>query len=748
MTFSRSAALPLGLVLALGAPAAGAAQAPPQHEHAAHAASALPRAVPNDQRSTAGRMVNGELRIQLEAVETEWYPRGPDGPRVVTPAFAEAGSPAQVPGPLIRAAAGTPIRVSVRNRLQRTIMVRGLQSRDSMQTSSRPAEVPPWLPNFLFADSIVLAPGESREVSFTPRAELSSFYFARVQDAEGEYKPRSFVPGGAYAVDGAFVGAIVIDPPSGERPANERVMVITRWGSPDEPGTRHVAAKFFLNGLSWPHTERLEHTVGDTVHWRVINTSHAPHPMHMHGFYFTVNGRGNGDVDSIYTPDKRPSVVTDLVGDLSSMRLTWVPSEPGNWLFHCHFIRHMGPIQRFAAEGGAPDPAHDHDMDHMAGLVTGVTVRPAAGWTDRDPVAERRLDLWTGQRDNVFGDKPALGFIRQEGAVPAADSVLVPGSPLVLVRGQATEIMVHNRFATPLSVHWHGLEVRSLYDGVGHWSGQPGAGRPPIAPGDSASVVIQPPRAGTFMYHVHGELGSQLAQGLYGPLLVLEPGETWNPERDRLFVLSSGGAEMNAPPSLNGQVSRERPISLEGPRPANPPAPPEVILEYPTERFEPGQTYRLRFITISPDETKVVRIRRANGQMATWTPVAKDAAELPAGLRAPQPARVVLGSGETYDFAWTPTEPGVYVMEVINRFYASAQLSAVFQRVAFTVGDVPADAQLAAIRALAQPPAPPAGARPPAAGAAPAPGGAPATAAPAPATPAPAAAAPARPAQP
>jgi manganese oxidase len=97
--------------------------------------------------------------------------------------------------------------------------------------------------------------------------------------------------------------------------------------------------------------------------------------------------------------------------------------------------------------------------------------------------------------------------------VPSPDSTRVPGSPLVLTRGEPTEIIVHNRFEFPLSVHWHGLELRSLYDGVGGWSGHPGTTRPPIPPGDSARVLITPRRAGTFMYHIHGEAGHELSQG-------------------------------------------------------------------------------------------------------------------------------------------------------------------------------------------------------------------------------------------
>ena len=710
---SRSALL-LAL-LALAAPAAAQnPQAPPppqpgqpppvQYDYEPSAppdAPDLPRAEPNDQRRTAGRMVDGELHVELEVVEALWMPRGADGPRIVTPAFAEAGGPPQVPGPLIRAPAGTPVRVTVHNRLPRLVLVRGLVDRENMTVAERPATIAAWVPDVLFSDSVPVLPGETREARFTSGRQLSSFYYARVLPSGGTFEPRAALPGGSPS-EGALVGGLVFDPAGQAPPAGERLMVLTRWGSADEPGSRDQVHKLFVNGLSWPHTERMEHAVGDTVRWRLINTSVVPHPMHLHGFYFTVHGRGNGDRDTVYAPADRPRVVTDLLGELSAVRVSWVPEEPGNWLFHCHLLRHSGPLQRFSAEGPPPDAAHDHAMQHMAGLVTGITVSPPRRWRARDPRPARTIHLWTGQQAGAFGDRPALGFVAQEGAgPPAADSVLVPGSPLVLHRGVPTEIVVHNRFGFPLSVHWHGQELRSLYDGVGHWSGVPGSVRPPIAPGGSATVVLNPRRAGTFMYHVHGEQGFELAQGLYGPLIVLDPGETWDAERDRMFVLAGHGPQLDPPPAINGR-----------PR------------DYPVERFEPGRAYRLRFMHISPDEYKEVRIRKlppppppdaapppaqrapaAGGppprpqiQLDVWRPLAKDGAALPAHQSVPGPSRHRIGVGETYDVEWVPSEPGIYVLEVVTQFYPTAPRPGILQRVALGVGDVPEEELLNAVR--------------------------------------------------
>lgn len=67
------------------------------------------------------------------------------------------------------------------------------------------------------------------------------------------------------------------------------------------------------------------------------------------------------------------------------------------------------------------------------------------------------------------------------------------------------------------------------------------------------------------MYQAHSEPGHQLAQGLYGPFLVLEPAEEWHRETDRLFLLGSLGAGTDAPaPAF--------------PRDAPPPATQEILI--------------------------------------------------------------------------------------------------------------------------------------------------------------------------
>jgi FtsP/CotA-like multicopper oxidase with cupredoxin domain len=223
----------------------------------------VPNAVPNDHRNRAGRMVDGVLHVELEAVLTDWRPRGADGPVLRAAAFAEVGGAPLVPGPMIRVPARTPVRVTFTNRMDVPFRVAGLGDRAGPPT----ADAQPGQPDFIQATTLQLEPGQTREVRFTAGDPMTSFYTGRVLDPSG-------------AVDGAvFDGVFIVDPSGVPIDSTERIFMIS--GSGAEGAAPSI--KLFMNGLSWPHTERLEYGVGETVRWRIINLSGADHPMHLHG---------------------------------------------------------------------------------------------------------------------------------------------------------------------------------------------------------------------------------------------------------------------------------------------------------------------------------------------------------------------------------------------------------------------------------------------------------------------------------
>ncbi len=189
-------------------------------------------------------------------------------------------------------------------------------------------------------------------------------------------------------------------------------------------------------------------------------------------------------------------------------------------------------------------------------------------------------------------------------------------------------------------MHWHGLELDSYYDGVAGWSGNRLARAPLIAPGDSFIVHLVPPRAGTFIYHSHMDEREQLVNGAYGPLVVLEPFDRWNPDTDRAFMISEQ------------RTGEEFEFLLDG---AHAPD---------TLRLDAGTIYRFRFVSIGFAPFQQVTLRRDSLTLEQWTPIAKDGADLAPVNRRRAAARVVLGIGETYDFAYTPSAPGRLTMEV------------------------------------------------------------------------------------
>ncbi|MEX2177788.1 MAG: multicopper oxidase domain-containing protein [Gemmatimonadaceae bacterium] len=630
-------------IVALTALSSAQAQNP-----ALFASASLERATFEDYRAPAGRLENGVLHVTLEVKAAAWRPWEEDGPALRTHVYAADGSAPRTPGPLIRVRAGTPVQVTLRNSLDDLLVLRGLTDRGKYPASAAPFAA-------IGADSVVVAPGGDTQFRFTPTEPGTWVYIARTYNP-AQPPPPAAGPLPVRAADRSLWGVLIVDERDAPVRADERIFLITHWGDPTLPGSFLPATRFFVNGASWPHTERLTYQQGDTVRWRVINTTGRPHPMHLHGVYFSLDARGNQLRERVIAPAERRLAVTEVLDVAESMRLSWVAQEPGNWLFHCHFMRHMSWLQT-SAPNAPPDRHAEHDAageDLLGGLVLGIHVRPNPAYRLSDAATRRRLDLHITRRDGVFGGSGAGGagagfsfVLASDGRAPAADSIQFPGSLIMLRRGEPSEIMVHNRSDVPLGVHWHGLELESWADGVPGWSGLPGGGRPvpAVAARDSFRVRMTPPRAGTFMYHVHSEPGHELAQGLYGPLLVLEPGQAWDPERggDRVFLLGSLGVGDDPPAAINGETEPS-PIALRA-----------------------GETYRLRFMHISPDDDKRVTLLGADGGVQPWRAVAKDGADLPPSQARETPARLRINVGETYDFAWTPA-PGEYTLRVLTAF--------------------------------------------------------------------------------
>jgi FtsP/CotA-like multicopper oxidase with cupredoxin domain len=337
------------------------------------------------------------------------------------------------------------------------------------------------------------------------------------------------------------------------------------------------------------------------------------------------------------------------------MTMVWSPDRPGGWIFHCHMSDHvipnptMGPERLTEEERFEPLFRHGHlDQDPnrhaeegMGGLLIGVYVPPPEGWLPDEP-KRRELRLFV-QSDTATGGLSGrqFGYVLQEGAMePAPDSVRLPGSTIVLWKGEPTSIRVFNRTDEPTQVHWHGLEIESYFDGVAGFGGYPDRLTPAITPGDSFEIRVTPPRAGSFMYHTHVNDLRQQGSGLYGAFIVLEEGETWDPETDRVFLFGESPFRDDGIPVLNGANPTE-PITLE---------------------TETAYRFRLMNITLFRPNTRIRLLQ--NGFPVRWTPIAKDGFDLPEVQRVPQWADRTIAVGETYDYRFTPAGPGDLLLEL------------------------------------------------------------------------------------
>lgn len=584
------------------------------------------QAVPNDNRVAAGHRAGGVLTVSLELREAVWQVGGAKHAGIPIFAFAVEGREASIPGPLLRVPSGTEMRVTLHNRLSRRTVVHGLHDHNGV------------------ADSVVLTPGETREVRFRADAPGTHMYFARTTTG-GRLIGRT--------EDSQLAGAFIVDDATAaaqSSPRADRVMVITTFDdtvpAPRYPGG--YLQVFALNGRSWPGTERLTYALGDRVQWRVINASDHAHPMHLHGQYFTVASRGTTVSDTVYNAQLRRDAVTELLVPASSMRVSWTANRAGNWLFHCHMIAHIESALRLDAPATHMSGGEVHGTgrfeDMMSGLVVAISVKRPRGArrvAASQPPVRHRMRVFVTERQTDSSAPHALSYVLQEGAArPAADSVRYPGSTLVLHQGEPTEITVVNLSRQATSVHWHGLELDSYYDGVSGWSGADARTAPVIAPGDSFIVRLTPVRAGTFMYHSHADEKEQLGAGLFGAFIVLPPGQAMD-TTDRILILGDARAtgDNRVRPAVNGFLS-----------------PPPVELSA-------GVSHRLRIISIQANAPKRVRLLE-DSAVVTWRVVSKDGATTAANQAMARPAFSPFGAGETMDVELLRARPGRLTLEI------------------------------------------------------------------------------------
>jgi len=585
---------------------------PPRAEPAARIAI-------NDNRTPAGTLQNGVLTLRLEARLGEWHPDRDADPGISLAAFGEEGRALQIPAPLIRVPAGTEIHAFVRNSLpDSTLTVHGLYERGAAG-----------------GEALQVKPGDVREVRFKAGRPGTYLYWA-------SSNPKAII--GSRGRESQLGGAFIVDSATTLGSAPDRVFVLGLWVPDTSVGIIGLndVDRFVINGKSWPNTERLSYAVGDTVRFRLVNVSVAPHPMHLHGFYFTVATRGDERSDTAYAASSPRRVVTERLAPGRTFALTWVPERAGNWMFHCHDNFHV--LRNRPLDGTPLPPEHqmhvtNHATDMMGGLVMGIEVRPKGAVAASPNDGSRRHLRLAARVDSGGTDaEPAYGYVLQDGkTMTPSRGPFLPGPTIVLKRGEPVSITVVNELPEATAVHWHGIELESYFDGVAGFSGNAARISPAIAPRDSFEARFTPPRSGTFIYHPHADEVRQQQAGLSGTILVVDAPERYDPEHDIVLLVSTPRRDADgATVLLNG---------------SNVPAPRSMRV---------GERYRLRLVNIHTYRPSMIARLVRDSTLVAWRAVAKDGMDLPADQATVRPAVQQISNGEAYDFEFTPNAAGDY----------------------------------------------------------------------------------------
>ena len=125
----------------------------------------------------------------------------------------------------------------------------------------------------------------------------------------------------------------------------------------------------------------------------------------------------------------------------------------------------------------------------------------------------------------------------------------MPGPELRVREGDLVKITLQNELPVATTIHWHGVDVPPEMDGPA------GLNQAPVEPGDTFTYEFVATNPGSRMYHTHTDVATQIALGLYGPLIVEPRGGGEKYDQDDTYMLSEWDMEMT-PDVATGKAPR------------------------------------------------------------------------------------------------------------------------------------------------------------------------------------------------
>ncbi|MEU5997273.1 multicopper oxidase family protein [Streptomyces sp. NPDC047197] len=126
----------------------------------------------------------------------------------------------------------------------------------------------------------------------------------------------------------------------------------------------------------------------------------------------------------------------------------------------------------------------------------------------------------------------------------------LPGKEVRVTAGDTLALTLANHLPQATSLHWHGLALRNDMDGV------PGLTQKDIKPGADFTYRFAVPHPGTYWFHPHS--GTQQDRGLYAPLIVEDPKEPLQYDKEWVVVLDDwvDGVDGSTPDAVLAQLRR------------------------------------------------------------------------------------------------------------------------------------------------------------------------------------------------
>jgi FtsP/CotA-like multicopper oxidase with cupredoxin domain len=225
----------------------------------------------------------------------------------------------QSPGPTIEAVEGDKVRIFVTNKLPEgtTVHWHGMllpSGMDGVAGLSQPA----------------IPPGKTFAYEFVLKTSGTFMYHPHEDDM--------------LQVAMGMMGSFVVHPrdPKFHRVDRDFAFIMSSYDI--NPGTYvpKVATMTDFNLWAWnsrvfPGIDLMPVRLGDRVRIRIANLTMTAHPIHLHGYNFSVTCTDGG-----WVPESArwPEVTIDVpVGAIRAIE--FVADEPGDWAIHCHKLHHV-----------------------------------------------------------------------------------------------------------------------------------------------------------------------------------------------------------------------------------------------------------------------------------------------------------------------------------------------------------------------------------------------------------------------